>query len=385
LNVKVPFYVPWITEEDKNVVLEALNSRWLTGGPRAREFERLFADYIGVKYAVSVNSGTAALHLALLGLNLKQGDEVVVPVFTFAAVADAVFYCRAKPVFADIDSRTFNMSPQSLAEKATRRTKAVIVVHHGGQPADMKEIMETAEDHGLAVIEDCAHSLGAKYGGMKTGGIGIAGCFSFYATKIITTIEGGMLTTNNAAIARKAELLRGHGMTKGAWNREKRAEWVYDIKDVGYNYRLNEIQAALGTSQLKRINDGIKKRAEAARYYAKKLAEIDGVVTPFKATKRTHVYHLYVVKILEEKCGISRDELFRELSAKGIGLGVHFIPLHFTTFYRKSTGCKSQSFPNAEAAYREVLSLPIYPTISKDQMEYVTESMKDCLVRAKSG
>lgn len=363
------------------MVLGALDSRWLTGGPKAREFEKQFADYVGVKYAVSVNSGTAALHLAMLGLNLKQGDEVILPVFTFAAAADAVLYCRAKPVFADIDVRTFNISPQDLQENITKRTKAVVVVHHGGQPADMKEIMEIGADHGLAVVEDCAHSLGAKYNGMQTGSIGIAGCFSFYPTKIITTIEGGMLTTNNAAIARKAELVRGQGMTHTAWSREKKADWVYDIKDVGYNYRLNEIQAALGTSQLKRVNAGIKKRVQASCYYSKKLAEIDGIITPFKAKNRTHVYHLYVVKVLKEKCGIDRDRLFRKLSMRGVGLGVHFIPLHFTTFYRKLTGCKPGSFPNAETAYEEVLSLPIYPTIRKSQMDYVIDSFKGCLLR----
>lgn len=375
----IPFYVPWITEDDKKSMLEALDSRWLTGGPRASEFEKLFADFAGVKYAVSVNSGTAALHLAARALNLKPGDEVIVPVFTFTATANAVLYCGAKPIFADIDPKTFNISPESILDRVTEGTKAVLVVHYAGQPADMKEIMEIAKDHKLLLIEDCAHSLGASYRGKKTGGIGTVGCFSFYPTKIITTLEGGMLTTNKEGIARKAKLLREHGMTKGALDREKRADWHYDITDLGYNYRLNEIQAALGVSQLERAEDGVKKRVEAAKYYTRKLSKIDGIVAPYEAKNRTHIYHLYVIKILGEKRGLTRNELFKRLSHRGIGLSVHYTPLHLMTFYKKTVGCTTGSFPNAEEAYRQVLSLPIFPTITRDQIDRVVNSIKDCL------
>jgi len=377
--MNVPFYVPWIIEEDKNSVIEALNSRWLTGGPKTREFEKLFADFIGVKYTVSVNSGTAALHLAMRTLNLKPGDEVIVPVFTFAATADAVLFCRARPIFADIDPRTFNLSPESMVDRLTKRTKAIIVVHYAGQPADMREIMEIAEDYKLYVIEDCAPSLGASYRESKTGSIGTMGCFSFYPTKIITTLEGGMLTTNEEWIAKKAKLLREHGMTRNASEREKRADWHYDITDLGYNYRLNEVQAALGISQMKRVKDGIEKRVKAANYYTRKLSEIEGIVTPYEAKNRTHVYHLYVVKALDEKCGLSRDELFTELSSRGIGLSVHYTPLHLMTFYKRTIGFTSGSFPNAEEAYEKVLSLPLYPTISRDQIDYVINSIQNCI------
>jgi len=375
----IPFYVPWITEDDKNSVIEALNSRWLTGGPKAAEFEKLFADFIGVKYAVSVNSGTAALHLAIRALNLKPGDEVIVPVFTFAATANAVLYCGANPTFADIDPKTFNVSPESVLDRVTKRTKAIVVVHYAGQPVDMKGIMDIAEDHKLYVIEDCAHSLGAGYRSRKTGGIGTIGCFSFYPTKIITTLEGGMLTTNEEWIARKAKLLREHGMTKSALEREKGADWYYDITDLGYNYRLNEVQAALGISQLKRVNDGIRKRVEAAHYYTRKLSKTEGIVTPYEAENRTHVYHLYVIKVLKEKCGLSRDELFTKLSSRGIGLSVHYTPLHLLAFYKKIVSCTTGPFPTAEEAYREVLSLPIFPTISRDEIDYVINSIKDCI------
>jgi UDP-4-amino-4,6-dideoxy-N-acetyl-beta-L-altrosamine transaminase len=375
-NMNIPFYVPWITEEDKDSVMEALNSRWLTGGPKAHKFEKQFAAFIGVKHAVSVNSGTAALHLALRALNLKPGDEVIVPVLTFAATANTVLYCGVKPIFADVDSKTFNLSTESVLGNVTKRTKVIIVVHYGGQPADMKEIMEIAEDHRLCVIEDCAHSLGASYRKSKTGRIGTIGCFSFYPTKIITTLEGGMLTTNEESIANKAKLLREHGMTRSALEREKRVEWYYDITDLGYNYRLNEVQAALGLSQLKRVEDGIKKRVEAARYYARKLSGIVGIVTPYEAENRTHVYHLYVIKVLEEKCGLSRDELFRKLSKNGIGLSVHYTPLHLMTFYKRISSYGAASFPNAEEVYKQVLSLPLFPTLSRDQIDYVVDSIK---------
>lgn len=378
-NINVPFYAPWITDEDKNSVVEALNSRWLTGGPKAREFEKLFADFVGVKHAVSASSGTAALHLAMKTLRIRRDDEVVVPVFTFAATASPILYCGAKPVFADIDPKTFNISPESILERLTQRTKAIIVVHYSGQPADMKEITEIAADYKLNIIEDCAHSLGAEYRGEKTGDIGIIGCFSFYPTKIITTMEGGMLTTNEKRIAKRARLLREHGMTTGALEREKRADWHYDVTVLGYNYRLNEVQAALGTSQLKRVEEGIERRVKAAGHYTRKLSEIDGVVSPYEARNRTHVYHLYVIKILKEKYGLDRDELFKRLSAKGIGLSVHYTPLHFTTFYRKKMGCTTGSFPNAESAYKNVLSLPIFPTINTSQIDYVVKSIQECV------
>ncbi len=372
--------MPWITEEDKNSVVEALDSRWLTGGPRAREFEKLFADSVGVERAISVNSGTSALHLAMRTLNLKAGDEVIVPVFTFAATANVVLYCGAKPIFADIDPKTFNISEEGLLDKITKRTKAIIAVHYAGQPVDMKEIMDIAEDYKLYVIEDCAHSLGASYRESKTGSLGTIGCFSFYPTKIITTLEGGMLTTNEEWIARKAKLLREHGITRSAMEREKRSDWHYDITDLGYSYTLNEVQAALGISQLKRVTDGIEMRVKAASYYTRKLSAIEGIVTPYEAENRTHIYHLYVVKALEEECGVSRDELFKKLSNKGIGLSVHFIPLHLLTLYKKMLGCTAVgSFPVAEEVYKEVMSLPLFPTISGDQIDYVTNSIQEVI------
>lgn len=373
--MEVPFFVPWITDSDKKAVLEALESRWLTGGPCARKFENLFANYVGTDYAVSVNSCTAALHLAMRALNIGPGDEVIVPVLTFAATANAPLFVSAKPVFADIDEKTFNISAKEIEEKITKKTKAIIVVHYGGQPCNMKEIMEIAEDHNIKVVEDCAHALGAVYQGKKTGSFGTIGCFSFYPTKIITTLEGGMATTNDEKMARKIQVLKEHGMTRGALAREKEITWYYDVVDLGYNYRLNEIQAALGTSQLKRIDTINDKRIKAARYYTKKLNEIEGIITPYEAEDRTHAYHLYVIRVLKEKFGIDRDELFKKLAARGIATSVHYTPLHLLTFYKEKLGYKNQSFPVAERFSEEILSLPLFPTISRAQINYTIQEI----------
>lgn len=308
-------------------------------------------------------------------LNIGPRDEVIVPVLTFAATANAPLFVSAKPVFADIDEKTFNISAKEIEEKITKKTKAIIAVHYGGQPCNMKEIMKIAEDHNIKVVEDCAHALGAVYQGKKTGSFGTVGCFSFYPTKMITTLEGGMATTNNKKIARKIQVLREHGMTRGALAREKEITWYYDVVDLGYNYRLNEIQAALGISQLKRTDTINDKRIKAARYYTKKLKDIEGIITPYEAEDRTHVYHLYVIRVLKEKFGIDRDELFKRLATRGIGTSVHYTPLHLLTFYREKLGYKNQSFPVAERLYEEVLSLPIFPTISRAQTNYTVQEI----------
>lgn len=371
---KVPFFVPWVTKEDRKAVLEALGSRWLTGGPKTSEFEGLFANYVSVKYALAVNSCTAALHLAMRALNIGPGNEVIVPVLTFAATANAPLFVGAKPVFSDIDEKTFNISPKDIRDKITDKTKAIIVVHYGGQACDMKEIMQIARRHDLYVIEDCAHSLGAEYNGKKTGSMGRVGCFSFYPTKAITTFEGGMATTSDEEVTKQIKLLREHGMTSGAFAREKTAAWYYDVVDIGYNYRLNEVQAALGISQLKRIEEINRRRIEVAHYYTHKLKEIDGIVSPYEAENRTHLYHLYVIRVTQSY-GINRDELYRRLSAKGIGSSVHYTPLHLLTFYKRKLGYKTGDFPIAEKISKEILSLPLFPTISKAQIDYVAREI----------
>jgi len=370
----VPFYKPWITNQDKKAISEAFESRWLTGGPLAAKFENQFADYVDVKYAVSVNSCTAALHLAMRVLNIKSGDEVIVPDVTFAATANAALFVGATPVFADIDEKTFNISPDDVLNKITPKTKAIIPVHYGGQPCDMKELMEIAQDYNLRIVEDCAHSLGAEYEGKKTGSFGVIGCFSFYPTKIITTLEGGMITTNDENLAKKLLVLREHGMSKSAIDRESEASWYYDVVDLGYNYRLNELQAALGISQLERVEDGIKLRMATARYYGERL-NFKGIVTPYEAARRSHIYHLYVIKVEEDNFGKTRDELFKKLSANKVGVSLHYTPLHKLSFYKKFLNSTTNKFPVAEQIYQQILSLPLYPTMTKNDVDYVVESI----------
>jgi perosamine synthetase len=296
---EIPFHVPWVTAEERRAVSSALRSRWLTGGPKVRDFEKAFAQYVGAKHAVALNSCTAGLHLAMRALKVGVGDEVIVPDLTFAATANAPIFCGAKPVFADIDERTFNISSADFQSRISSRTKAVIPVHYGGQPCDMKEILEIAEDKKISVVEDCAHSLGAEYDGTKTGNLGVMGCFSFYPTKIITTMEGGMVTTNDEEIAKKLRLLREHGMSRTAIDRESTATWRYDIVDLGYNYRLTEPQAAMGLVQMKKIEEGIKRRVAISEYYTSEFRRrsIKGIIPPCVAKNRTHVFHLYTICI----------------------------------------------------------------------------------------
>ncbi|MGB9023793.1 MAG: DegT/DnrJ/EryC1/StrS family aminotransferase, partial [Candidatus Bathyarchaeia archaeon] len=323
---RIPFCLPWITKDDSEAVADALMSQWLTDGPKLSQFEEALAEYLDIKHVVAVSNCTAALHLAMCSLDISVGDEVILPVFTFAATANAVLYRGAKPVLADIDPSTLNVSPDEIKNKLSKRTKAIIVVHYAGQPCDMRTIMEIANDRSLPVVEDCAHSLGATCMGKKTGTIGTAGCFSFYPTKNITTLEGGMITSNDDHVARKARLLRSHAMTRTASERERESSWFYDIVDLGYNYRLNEPQAALGMSQLRRLEDANRMRISAAREYNQSLAACPGIVTP--SVTQGHVFHLYVIRVLKERYGLSRDELFRRLSREGIGLSVHYTPLH---------------------------------------------------------
>jgi len=377
--IEIPFYVPWITRDDRKATVNALKSRWLTGGPQAKKFEELFADYVGAKHAVAVNSCTAALHLSMRALKIRSGDEIIVPDLTFAATANAPLFCGAKPVFADIDEKTFNISPNDVLERITPRTKAIIPVHYGGQPCNMKEILEIAEDHKLFVVEDCAHSLGSTYDGQQMGTFGIMGCFSFYPTKIITTLEGGMVTTDDEKICKRLRLLREHGMNRTALERESSTTWFYDVVDLGYNYRLPEALAALGIAQLKRINEGIKRRIRAASYYTKQLSKYAEVITPYTAGNRSHIFHLYTIRIQKNPRGATRNHVFKRLLDSGIQSSVHYTPLHLMSFYKQFLDQKSHNFPVAEKIYDEILSLPLYPTLLKSAMEKVTTEIRNAL------
>lgn len=373
--MKVPYFVPWINDEDKKNVLKSLGQRWLTNGPILKKFENNFGRYIGAKYSTGVGSATQALHLSMRALGVGPGDEVIVPTFTFAATANSVLYCGAKPVLTDVDYDTFNISPKQIEKNITKKTRAIIPVHYGGQSCDMNEIQRIAKKHGLKVIEDCAHALGSTYENKKCGSIGLAGCFSFYPTKIITTGEGGMISTSNKSIFNKVNNLRSQGMSIQAKERERNAAWKYDITDLGYNYRLDEIRASLGLSQFNRISKINQNRIKVAHKYNKLIKKIKGLSIPEKRSDRNHIYHLYTIKI-EKEYAMTRDQLFEKLAKKGVGTSVQYFPLHLMTLYQKTYKNKKHKFPVANELKDKVLCLPIYPQMTDKEIQYVVSNLK---------
>jgi perosamine synthetase len=372
--LKVPYFVPWITKEDKKSLMDVLNQRWLTNGPILQKFEYAFSKFIKSKYSIGVSNATHGLHLCLRSLGVGPGDEVIVPTMTFASTADVVTYCGAKPILVDVDMDTFNVSTFQIKKKINKKTKAIMPVHYGGQACDMDEIISISKKFSLKIVEDCAHALGSTYDKKKCGNIGDLGCFSFYPTKIITTGEGGMVTTNSLQLSKKISQLRSHGMSKLPPEREKSAAWKYDIVDLGYNYRLDEIRASLGYSQFQRISEINRLRIKIAKKYDLQLAKIKGVIIPKRKTNRNHIYHLYTIKITDD-FPLTRDELFIKLNKFGIGSSVQYPPLHLMT-YNKNKFKKSE-FPNANQLKDQIISLPIFPTMKNVDINYVVSTIKN--------
>ena len=376
--MKVPYFLPWITSKDKQAVMKALDQRWLTNGPTLKKFEERIQKFIGSKYASGVGNATQALHLVMKSIGIGSNDEVIVPTFTFAATANSVSFCGAKPVLVDVDSETFNISLKEIKKKISKKTRAIITVHYGGQSCDMDEICSIAKNKNLLVVEDCAHALGSTYKNKKCGNIGTAGCFSFYPTKVITTGEGGMVTTNNSKINNKVNQLKNQGMNILPTKREKSFQWKYDIEDLGYNYRLDEIRSSLGLSQIQRINDINKRRIKIAQKYDKLLSKIKGISIPKTRSDRNHIYHLYSIKI-QKDYHLNRDELFRQLGKNGIGASVQYYPLHLMSYNKKYYKNKKREFPNSNILKDQVLCLPIYPQMNSKQIDYVVS----CLTKFK--
>ena len=332
--MNVPYFEPWITSQDKKSVMTSLNSRWLTNGPFLKKFEKIVSDFLKTKFTIGTSSATTSLHLSLRALGIKPGDEVIVPTNTFAATENSVLYCGATPILADVELDTFNISIADIKKKITRKTKAIIPVHYGGQSCDMKEIINISKKFNLKIVEDCAHALGSTYKNKKCGSFGICGCFSFYPTKIITTGEGGMISTSNANLARKINLLKSQGMSVSAKSRESTGSWKYDVVDIGYNYRIDEMRCALGFSQMKRIDQINKLRIKVAKKYDKALSNIDGIILPINKKDRNHIYHLYPLRITSDY-HLTRDELFAKLHDSGVGCSVQYIPLHQMSYNEK--------------------------------------------------
>lgn len=372
----LPYNLPSIGEEEINGVSETLRSGWLTMGPKTLEFERLIADYVGAKYAVSANSCTAALHLSLLALGIGPGDEVITSPFTFAATGNTIIHAGAKPVFADISKDTFNIDPEKIESKITPNTKAIIPVHYAGQACDIKAIQDIAYDHNLFVIEDAAHAIGSEYEGKKIGSFGDTTCFSFYATKNMTTGEGGAITTDSEELANKMRALRLHGISKDAWDRySEKGKWYYEIEESGWKYNMTDIQAAIGIPQIKKLDSFIETRIKYAKIYNSMFAGLD-VVTPFEDPRAKHIYHLYPLLLNE----YPRDKFIEEMNKEGIGCSVHFIPLHLHPLYTRM-GFKKGDFPVAEWVYEREVSLPLYPKMTESQVFRVVNSVVDILAR----
>lgn len=370
----IHFAQPFFGKEEKQEVLKALDSGWVTLGPRVKMFEEKFAKYIGVKHAIAVSSCTAALQLSVIAAGISEGDEVIISPFTFVANANVLVQQGAVPVFADIDPKTFNMDPEKVEEKITKRTRAIMPVHYAGQPVDMDKIMRIAKSYKLKVIEDAAHATGTEYKGKKIGALGNLACFSFHPIKNMSTGDGGMITTKDDKYAEKLMMLRLHGMSKDAWKRHSKAgSWKYDIVYPGYKYNMTDIQAALGMHQLDRLDQFIRIRQNYAKIYDEAFSKIPEITIPYVEKDIRHARNLYTIMVDDRKLGITRDDLVEELKQANIGASVYFIPLHYFTYYKKNLKYKKGDFPIAERIYQKIISLPMYPKMKAADIKYIIE------------
>jgi len=383
-KVNIPFHKPYITDDEISEVVDSLKSGWLTMGPKTVRFEEEFGKYTGARHSIAVNSCTAALHLALKAIDLKPGDEVIIPTMTFTATGEVVCYFNAKPVIVDVEKDAQNIDIEKIENAITPKTKAIIPVHFAGQPCDMDEIMKLAGSHDIRVIEDAAHSLPAWYKKRKIGTIGDITCFSFYATKTLATGEGGMITTENDEWAEKIKILRLHGISKDAWKRYSgEGSWFYEVVEAGYKYNMTDIQAAMGLAQLRKLEWMWEKRKEIAVNYTEAFKNSGFMETPKVKPDRVSAWHLYVIRLNLETLSIDRARFIEELKARGIGASVHFIPLHKHPFYRDTFGYNPGDFPVAERLYEKTVSLPIYPGMTGKEIDFVVESVSDVCEKFK--
>jgi len=384
-NSFLPYCLPFIGEEEIAEVAESLRSGWMTTGPKVKQFEADFAAYLGVKHAIAVNSCTAALHTSLAALDVGPDDEVIVPTLTFCATANVVMHLGATPVIVDVDE-DLHISTEAVRRAITPRTKAIIPVHYGGQACALKEILDLGDRYGIPIVEDAAHAAGAEYAGARIGTHGRAVCFSFYAIKNMTTGEGGMITTNDDDLAQRLRLLSLHGMSRDAWKRYTEAgSWYYEVIEPGYKYNMTDVQAALGIHQLRRLDGFIRRRQEIAARYDGALSEIPEVLLPPRLSGGNHTFHVYPIRLQVELLDLNRAEFIDELRARNIGASVHFIPLHRHPYYRDRYGYRPGQFPIAEESYRGLLSLPLYPKMTDQDVKDVIEAVGDIVKAHRAG
>jgi dTDP-4-amino-4,6-dideoxygalactose transaminase len=374
----LPYNQPSIDEDEIAAVVETLRSGWITTGPRTAAFEQQFAAYTGAEHALALSSATAALHLALVAAGIGPGDEVIVPAYTFAACAHVVVHLGAMPVLVDSSPDDLNIDPAAVERAISPRTRALMAVHFGGQPCRMDDLLALAARHRLFLLEDAAHAVGARYRGRPVGCIGDATAFSFYATKNLTTGEGGMLTTNRTDVDEIARLYALHGMSRDAWKRYRReGSWFYEVVAPGYKYNMSDIQAALGLAQLARLDARNARRAALAARLTAALAGCDAVETPIVRPEVDHAWHLYYILINLDRLRIDRATFIEELAARGIGASVHFIPIYRHPYYRESFGLSADRFPVSESAFARLASLPLYPRMSEQDVDRVAEAVVD--------
>ena len=375
----IPFHRPSIGEEEIRSVERVLSSGWLTTGPVTINFERQFASFVGCKYALAVNSATAALRLAIDCLNLESEDEVLVPTFTFTATAAVVIHAGARPVLCDSAKGEFNVSVHELERRLTSRTKAIIPVHMAGQPCDLDGIRTLGARHGIPVIEDAAHALPASYKGKRIGSISEFTAFSFYATKTLSTGEGGMLTTENEEYAHRVMQMRLHGISGDAWKRYSReGAWFYEVQQAGFKMNMCDVLAGIGCAQLEKCERLGARRQTIAKFYDEHFSSLEALELPPAGDEDSeHAWHLYILRIRPELMRIGRNQFIEELRRRGIGTSVHFIPLHLHPFYAKNYGYNPGDFPNAENAYTRCISLPIFPAMSDSEVERVVNAVTE--------
>ena len=368
----IPYGKQTIEQDDIQAVVDVLKSDFLTTGPKIAEFEQTVADYVGAKYAVAISNGTSALHAACFAAGIEPGDEVITTPLTFAASANCVLYCGGTPVFADVDPKTYNIDPEDIQRKITDRTKAIIAVHLAGQPCDMDAIHSIAREHGLIVIEDGAHALGSVYKGKKVGSMSDMTTFSFHPVKPITTGEGGMIVTDNEDFYKKMILFRSHGITRDdSMMTRNDGPWFYQQFNLGYNYRITDIQCALGCSQMKKLHRFLARRKEIVARYNEAFADCDNIITPYQLSDTESGWHLYIVQV--KKC--DRRQVFENMRENGIGVNVHYIPVYMHPYYQEH-GYENVHCANAEEIYSHIISLPLYPGLTSEQQDYVIDTLK---------
>lgn len=367
----IPYGRQSIDEDDIQAVIDVLRSDYLTTGPAIAAFEKAVADYTGAKYAVAIANGTAALHAACFAAGIGEGDEVITTPITFAASSNCVLYCGGTPVFADIKPDTYNIDPADIRRKITDKTKAIIAVHFTGQPCEMEEIHAIAREHNLLVIEDAAHALGADYKGTKIGNLSDMTTFSFHPVKHITTGEGGMITTNDEKLYERLVLFRSHGITreKKLMTKDEGA-WYYQQLDLGYNYRITDIQCALGVSQMKKLDTFVERRRKLVARYNEAFADVDGIICPKQSEGCNNSWHLYVIQVENRKA------VFDALRKADIAVNVHYIPVYKHPYYQEN-GYRETACPNAENYYAHCISLPLFPDLTDEQQDYVIKTVKD--------